>query len=113
MVTIEFERFGELKIDGRIYYSDMMVWWDGEREFVEKGHLIDMKLFTRLIRKKPEMVVIGGGQQGRVKIPDDVRSLAGSSKIKLFWEPSDKAVDIFNAMARTGKKVAALVHTTC
>ena len=43
MVEIKFERFGELDVDGKIYYSDMIVWWDGEIEFVEKDHVFGME----------------------------------------------------------------------
>jgi hypothetical protein len=112
MVSIAFERFGELKIDDKIYYSDMIVWWDGEREFVEKDHVLDMKLFTKLLRKKPDVMVIGTGQQGRVRIPDGIRELAKARNVRLFEEISEKAVEIFNAMVATGRKTVAFVHTT-
>ena len=64
-------------------------------------------------RKKPEMVVVGKGQQSRVWVPDRIKGFAKGRKVKLFEESSEKAVEIFNAMAATGKRVVAFIHTTC
>ena len=113
MVTLKFKRFGELVVDGKVYYSDMIVWWDGECEFVAKDHMLDMKVFSRLLRKKPVAVVIGTGEHGRVRISDHVRHVAGDRKVKLLEDTSEKAVEIFNGLAGTGKKVVAFIHTTC
>lgn len=112
MVRLKFETFGELEVDGKIYYSDMIVWWDGEVEFVAKDHILDMEDFLMLMRKKPNFVVIGTGQRGMVIVPQELRELMKGRKTKLFEDKSDKAVDIFNTFARTGKKVVAYIHTT-
>lgn len=112
MVKLRFETFGELEVDGKIYYSDMIVWWDGELEFVKKDHVVGMDDFYRLMRKEPRFVVIGTGQQGAVIVPQEIRELVKGRKAKLFEESSGKAVDIFNAFAKTGKKVVAYIHTT-
>ena len=113
MVSIQYVKFGEVKIDNHVFYSDMIVWWDGEKEFVAKNHVFDMKMFSRLLRKKPDVVVIGTGQQGMVKISDDVFQLAKEKGIKVFVDTSAKAADIFNGMLATGKKAVAFIHTTC
>ena len=113
MVSIQFVKFGEVMVDGRVYYSDMIVWWDGEKEFVPKTHILDMQAFSGLLRKKPDMIVVGTGQQGCVKIPGDVRERASEKGIKIFEDTSAKAADIFNGMVATGKRVVAFIHTTC
>lgn len=113
MVSIQYVRFGEVKIDNHVFYSDMIVWWDGEKEFVEKSHVLDMKMFARLLRKKPDVVIIGTGQQGMVRISDDVLHLAKRRGIKVFVDTSAKAADIFNGMLATRKKAVAFIHTTC
>ena len=113
MVSIEFVKFGEVMVDGKVYYSDMIVWWDGEKEFVPKTHMLDIRTFSRLLRKNPDMVVIGSGYAGMVRISDDARERARDKGIKLFEETSAKAADIFNGMVATGKKVVAFIHTTC
>ena len=59
MVVIDSAEFGELKIDGKIYYSDMIVWWTGEKEFRPKSKIFDMKEFRKMLEKKPEIIVVG------------------------------------------------------
>ena len=113
MASIQFVKFGEVMVDGKVYYSDMIVWWDGEKEFVTKTHILDMQAFSRLLRKKPDIVVVGTGQQGCVRISDDVRERARDRGIKIFEETSAKAADIFNGLVATGKRVVAFIHTTC
>ena len=113
MVRVEFERWGEIKVDGHIFYSDMIVWWDGDKDFIAKDHVLGQRTFSRLLRKKPDMIVVGRGQQSRVMIADDVRALAGDKGIKLFEEDTGKAVDIFNGLVSDGKRVVLMVHTTC
>lgn len=113
MVSIDFVKFGEIMVDGNVYYSDMIVWWDGEKEFVPKDHILDMEIFCMLLRKKPDIVVVGTGQQGMVRISDEVRHVAKDKGIKIFEETSAKAADIFNAMIAASKNVVAYIHTTC
>ena len=113
MASIQFVKFGEVMVDGKVYYSDMIVWWDGEKEFVPKTHILGMQAFSRLLRKNPDMVVVGTGQQDCVRISDDVREKARDRGVMIFEETSAKAADIFNGLAATGKKVVAFIHTTC
>lgn len=113
MVKIDFTKFGEVSVDGKIYYSDMLVWWDGRVEFRVKKHTFDMDDFLGLLKKKPEVIVIGTGQTGVVKVSDKVRQAAEERKIKLYVDPSPKAVDMFNGLVAQRKRAVALIHTTC
>ena len=91
----------------------MIVWWDGEKEFVTKNHILDMQMFSRLLRRNPRMIVVGTGHQGCVTVSDDVKALAKEKKIRVFEDTTENAVEIFNGLAGTGKKVVAFIHTTC
>ncbi len=113
MVDIDSISFGEIVIDGKTYYSDMTVWWDGRLDFRKKSHVFDINEFTALLKRKPEVIVVGTGQQGILKIPPEVKRYAEQKKVKLFIDISPKAVDIFNAMVADNKKVVAVMHITC
>jgi hypothetical protein len=113
MVKINSTSFGEVKINGKTYYSDMTVWWDGKIEFREKSHVFDHNEFFRIARRKPEIIVIGTGQSGIVKVPDEVKQLAEEKKITIYEETSPKAIEIFNAFVSEKKRVVCVVHTTC
>lgn len=113
MAIIDETSFGEIKIKGKTYYSDMIVWWDGKAEYREKSHIVEVNEFARLARRDPEIIVIGRGQHGIVKIAPEVKELAEEKDIDIYMEKSPKAVEMFNAFAESGKKVVALIHTTC
>jgi hypothetical protein len=112
-VNIDGVKFGELKINKKIYYSDMIVWWDGKIEFREKSHMFDMKEFRKLMKRKPKDIVIGTGLTGSVKVPDDVIKEAKKKRVKLFIDKSVNAIDIFNGLLEDKKKVVGIIHTTC
>ncbi len=113
MVNIDGVKFGELEIDGKIYYSDMIVWWDGKIEFRKKSHIFGMPEFKKVFKRKPNAIVIGTGLAGIVKVSNDVKKIIKNKKIKLFVDVSSNAVDIFNGLVKTGKKAVAIIHTTC
>jgi len=113
MVKIESISFGEIKIDDKIYYSDVVIFWDGKIDYREKSHLFDMDEFLKLKEKGPEIIVVGTGISGCVKIPERVKEVATELGVRIFYDTSDKAKDIFNAFLSQGKKVIGVFHTTC
>ena len=113
MVGIDSVKFGEIRIDGKDYYSDVTVFWDGKVEYRMKEHVIELGEFIKVARKEPEVLVIGMGQSGSVKIATEVVEFAEGRKIEIFTEVTSKAVEIFNAFAQQGKKVVGIFHVTC
>jgi hypothetical protein len=113
MVKINSTKFGEITINGKIYYSDMIVWWDGKKEYREKSHVFDIEEFQRLAERKPEIIVIGAGHSSAVKVPPEVEDTAEMRKISIYVENSPKAIELFNAFVAEKKKVVAVIHTTC
>ena len=116
MVRIDATSFGELVVNGKTYYSDMIVWWDGKVEYREKSHQLDMSEFVKLLRKRPEAVVVGKGQsapKGTLKILPEVLQAAEDQGVEIFAETSSKAIEMFNAFVADKKKVIAVIHVTC
>ena len=113
MVNIDAVKFGELVVDGKVYYSDMVVYWDGSLEFRKKSHIFGMQEFGTIMRKKPDSVVIGTGLVGVVKVAEGVMEEAEKKKVNIFVDVSHKAVDIFNGLVSTRKRAVAVIHTTC
>ena len=110
MVHIDSTSFGEICIDGKTHYADVVVCWDGTIEHVPKDHIFGLDDFFSLARKKPDMIIIGIGQSGSVKIPEHVHAVAEEKNIPLYIEQSPKATEIFNAFLKDGKKAVALIH---
>ena len=113
MVRINSMKFGEITIDNKVYYSDMVVWWNGRIEYRTKSHTFEVEEFSRIAAKKPEIVIVGTGIEGIVRISDDVDALAKEMKIEIFSDLSPKATEMFNAFQNEGKKVVAVIHATC
>ncbi|MBN2042354.1 MAG: hypothetical protein JW754_00950 [Candidatus Aenigmarchaeota archaeon] len=113
MVKINSMKFGEITIDNKTYYSDMTVWWDGRIEYREKSHVFGVEEFSKIAAKNPEMVVIGTGVEGVVNVSEDMEALANEKNIQVFVDTSPKAIEMFNAFQNEGKKVVAVIHSTC
>jgi len=114
MARINSVKFGEIEIEGKIYYSDMVVWWDGKVQYREKSHIFDVEEFLQLLNRKPNVIVVGRGvgEAPQLRINSKVKELAEYRKIDLFGERSEKAVELFNAFVSDGKKAVAVIHTT-
>ena len=113
MVRIESTGFGEVVIGGKTYYSDMTIWWDGRVEYRQKSHEVGLEEMAALLRGKPEVIVIGTGQQGVMKLMPKAEELAQQAGVEVFQEISPKAMEIFNGMIAQNKKAVAVIHTTC
>jgi hypothetical protein len=112
-VNINSTKFGEIVINGKPYDSDMTVYWNGRLAYRGKEHVFEIGEFVKILRASPEMVVIGVGQSGGVKIAPEVRQWAENKKIRIYAENTPKAVEIFNAFANEGRKVVGVFHVTC
>jgi hypothetical protein len=113
MVKITSVSFGEVEINGKTYFSDMIVWWDGKIEFRTKSHTFGMSEFLKLAEKKPEIIVIGVGMNNMCRILDEVKQAAEDKKIEIYQELSPKAAKMFNGFIADRKKAVAVIHSTC
>ncbi len=115
MTKIDDFKFGEMTIDGKTYYSDVMVWWDGKVELVEKPerHELGINELAMLMQGGPDIIVIGRGGESIIKILPEFRQACRDKKIKLYSDPTPKAVEFFNGLCAQDKHVAAFFHMTC
>jgi hypothetical protein len=112
MVKVDSVKFGEIKIDNKVHYSDLIVWWDGKIEYREKSHTFGINEFLKIMEKKPEIIVIGTGISGTCKVLEEVEQVAKDKNVEIFKELSHKAAEIFNAFADEKKRVVAVLHST-
>ncbi|MDA8238797.1 MAG: Mth938-like domain-containing protein [Nitrospiraceae bacterium] len=106
--------FGRIVINGSSYTSDVIVypdrvdspWWRKEGHLLQKADLKD------IIAAAPEILVIGTGFSGVMKVPDQTVNFLKSKGITVFIEKTGKAVELFNEK-RSGGKVIGAFHLTC
>jgi len=114
---IEFYDFGVIVINGKRYTTDVIVfpervvegWWrkEGHRLCVE-----DLKeIFGH--EPKPEVLVVGTGYYGLVKISSEVENALKPHGVDLVTQPTREACQTFNKLLKSSRRVAGAFHLTC
>ncbi len=107
-------RFGHIIIDGKEYTSDLKIfpdrlkpdWWR------EQGHRLAISDIQDVLDELPDILIIGTGSAGVMRVPDDVQNEIRNRGIELIIEPTESACNIFNKISKT-KRVVAVLHLTC
>lgn len=111
---IESYTFGKITINGRRYSSDVIIfpshvkdgWWRKE------GHRLSLDDLKEVFEAKPEVLVIGTGYTGLMKVPQDFKDYVRSKNIELVIENTRQACKTYNRLSQSRKVVAAF-HLTC
>ena len=98
-----------IAIDGNIEERD----YPKLKELFGTSHEIGDWEIERLFSNNPDVVIIGVGWVGAVKVPDSLRSTAEKHNVVLNTLKSPKAVTKYNKLIKQDKKVNALIHSTC
>ena len=111
---IKSYKFGEIKIDDSTYSSDVIIypdrvddnWWRGKSHLVEKDDL------NKIMKYKPEVLIIGTGAYGIMKVPINTKDYIESNGIELIVCNTRRACDIYNDL-KDEKNIVAALHLTC
>lgn len=115
-------RFGMVKFDDREYSHDIVVHTDGNVKKRDKGHskrkygtshILCADEIEILLDENPEVLVVGCGQVGVLKVGEDARKILAAKNVDLVDLPTQKATDEFNRLKNKGRRVAAIIHVTC
>ena len=114
MPTIDSYSFGRIVIDGKEYTKDVIIfpdkvkanWWRKE------GHELNPEDLEDVINENPELLIVGTGASGLMKVKPETEELLKRKGIKLIALPTEQACKLFNEKSKTMKVVAAL-HLTC
>lgn len=120
MPHIDSTKFGEIIIDGNKYFQVLIVGNSvTEREFekLEKlfgtSHKIGDWETDELLKENPETIVVGTGQNGMLEVERNFSDRIKNEKVELVIAKTPEAIKIYNEKTKDGKRVNALVHTTC
>jgi hypothetical protein len=114
-MKIENYSFGSIKIDGREYKSDLIIypgriddkWWRRE------GHLLQMEDLATVLVLKPQVLVVGQGLPGLMMVDGRVEEHCRQNNIEMICLPTAEAVKKFNEAANKKPLVIAALHLTC
>ena len=114
---IEAYDFGVMVVDGKRYTSDLIVfpgkvlsgWWRRE------GHQICVEDLREVLSATPapEVLVVGTGYSGLVRVLPEVEKALKERGIKLIAQPTREAYKTFNELLKAGKRVVGAFHLTC
>lgn len=107
--------FGRIDIDGRAYTSDVVVLPEGVRGNWrrDEGHTLKPGDLDDVLGASPEVLVIGQGAQGRMKVTRDALNCLERAGIEAVCLPTGRAVEVYNERCERGERVAAALHLTC
>jgi len=114
-VNIEDYRFGRIVIDGRPYTSDVIVFYDRVKDgwWRNEGHELCTADLWEVVQEKPEVLVVGAGQSGSMRVLPKTEEYLEQQGVKLIVERTAEACQTFNRLCRSGEKVVAALHLAC
>ena len=113
---IDSYSFGRIRVDGIDYSEDVILlrgevrspWWRSAG-----GHVYAPTDLEEVVAATPEVVILGTGYFGRVKVLDETRTVLADVGSEVVVEKTSRAVETFNQLATEGRDVAAALHLTC
>lgn len=112
---IDAYRFGEMLVNGRSFTSDLIIFGDRieDQWWRENGHLVNVHDLNDVIQARPDVLVVGRGKLGAMKIPEGTADAIEEAGIQLVDARTEEAIVVFNEIANTGKNVVGAFHLTC
>lgn len=106
--------FGNITIDGKNYRSDVIIFPDkiNSRWWRKSGHLLSDEDIGEILKHKPEMLIIGTGAYGLMKVDQKVKDKLKSLGIRFIIKKTAEAVDAYNKLEKKDRVVCAF-HLTC
>ncbi len=114
---IDSYEFGTIIIKGKRYKSDVLIfpdkvlddWWRKE------GHLLLVEDLEEVFNTepKPEVLVIGTGFSGLMKVSIEVKKALRTNGIDIIVQSTKQACESFNELIKSGRRVIAAFHLTC
>jgi len=120
MPYIESTKFGEITIDGRKYgqvllIGDLVLEREAMRleEVFGTTHRIGDWETEQLLHDKPQVVIVGTGQNGILQVDEKFLQRMQGSGVEVIVNITPQAIKIYSEKVNQGERVNALMHTTC
>ena len=112
---IEKFSFGAITVNGQTYHSDIKIikgavvpdWWRNS------GHTVDIDDVHDILSTQPNILVIGKGAPGHMRVTDALKEHAATHGFELIEEKTASAINTFNRLVKEGKIVAGGFHVGC
>jgi len=114
-MRIDSYRFGEMLVNGQSFTSDLIIYDDhvDDQWWRENGHMVLKEDLSDVLNARPEVLVVGRGKLGAMKIPQATLDAVEEAGIQGVHARTPEAIEVFNQMSSTGKNVVGAFHLTC
>ena len=93
-------RFGEIIIEGKKHNKDVIIfpdrinttWWR------ETGHSLSTHDLNEVIQSQPEILIVGTGSFGRMKVPQKTKKFLEAQGIKVVIRKTKEAIQVYNQL---------------
>lgn len=111
---IDSYSFGNIIIDGNKFTKDLIIYPDHINSSWKRitGHLLAEDNITEILDYKSEVLIIGTGSRGLMKVDDKVKDKLKALGIEFKIKKTAEAVEEYNRIYKD-KKVVCALHLTC
>ncbi|MFO7865909.1 MAG: MTH938/NDUFAF3 family protein [Candidatus Aminicenantes bacterium] len=111
---IESYSFGKMKINSDLYSKDLIVFPDRiDSPWRRKsGHCLELEDIQAILEENPEVLIVGTGYAGRMKVNEDLIRKCRELDIELIIKKTKTAMKEFNKYC-SRKKTCGAFHLTC
>ena len=104
-----------MTVKGTAYRKDLKIirgkvignWWR------QQGHRLATDDIDDILSARPQILVIGTGYAGNMRVPKGVRQTLENKQIKVIAQTTADATTTFNRLVAEGQDVAGAFHLTC
>jgi len=106
--------FGNIIIRGEEYHSDLIIYENSVNDawWRKKGHYLCIEDIQEILDKKPEVLIIGTGAYGLMKVPSELIDYLEKINIQVIVNKTREACEKYNKLYQD-KHVIAALHLTC
>jgi len=111
--------WGYVEVGGLGRFRDAKLWpgggraWDWREAGTDHDAGIGPADVTELLEHDPGVVVLGCGRQNRLTVQDGTLSVLRQHGVDVVCQETAAAIATYNALVADGRRVGALLHTTC
>jgi hypothetical protein len=112
-------RWGHLDVEGLGELKDAKLWpgggreWDWSETGTQHHPGIQPADVRELLAHDPEVIVLSRGRELRLETMAVTLAELEQRGVRVVWEETGDAIDVYNQLAADGARVAALLHSTC
>ena len=114
-MKITHYEFGRIRIEGKDYDSDVIISADGVQDqwWRKEGHNLDVEDLGTILQRNPELLIVGSGYYGRMKVPDKTRDYLVEKGVRVEVINTTEAVTKYNELQKECARIVAALHLTC